>query len=216
MSILGGPVLAILPTPFFPVDKGNYGNHQYSEKVLAQISAQGITAFSIIGHSQGGMVALHIHNYFFTGLDQASTAGGKVLLQSLGTPFRGNTAAGSAANLGEIFGVGCGSNTDLSLDGAGNWLAGIGQASRANLHFYTTTYQQGNFFGDWCSLPMNLILQWPNDGVTEATYAGLPGGQNQGNKEKWCHSVDMGYPPQYTDQARNRILNGNAARAPSF
>lgn len=201
---------------FFPVDKGNYGNHQYSEKVIGQADARGMTAYGVIGHSQGGMVALHIHNFFWSGVEMASKANGKVLLQSVGTPFNGNTAAGSAANLGEIFGVGCGTNTDLSLDGAANWLAGIEMTSRADLHFYTTTYEQGNFFGDWCSLPMNLILQWPNDGVTEATYAPLQGGKNQGNVEKWCHSTEMTYKPQYTDSSRNAKLNSNAARAPAL
>lgn len=159
------------------------------------------------------------------------------MIQSLGTPYNGNTAAGSAANLGEIFGVGCGSNSDLryafysqtfrdsfphflkivlicifSRDGAVNWVSGISAATRADVHFYTTTYQQGNFFGDYCSLPMNLVLQWPNDGVTELTYAALTGANNQGNTEKWCHSTEMGYPAQYDDRNRNAQLNSLAAR----
>jgi len=197
---------------FFPADKGNYANHVYAQKMLAQAQAKGMTKYGVIGHSQGGMVAVHLHNYFFTGLDMASTENGAVLLQSLGTPFQGNTAAGSSASLGELFGIGCGSNTDLSRDGAVNWLSGISGASRSKLQFYSTTYELGKFFGDWCSLPMNIILQWPNDGVTELSYAPLPGAADKGNTQKWCHSVDMGYAPQYTDHARNRILNQNAAR----
>ncbi len=69
-----------------------------------------MTRYSIIAHSQGGMVAAHIRNYLFSGLD--SVSGGR-LIQTLGTPFNGNTAAGSAANLGQIFGIGCGANSDL-------------------------------------------------------------------------------------------------------
>lgn len=30
---------------------------------------------------------------------------------------------------------------------------------------------------------MNLILEWPNDGVTELKYAPLPGAVNMGNKQ---------------------------------
>lgn len=32
-----------------------------------------MTHFGVIGHSQGGMVATHMHNYFFTGLESANT-----------------------------------------------------------------------------------------------------------------------------------------------
>jgi len=194
---------------FFPVDKGNYGNHQYSEKILSQVQNQGMQSYSIVGHSQGGMVGSHIHNYFWSGMDTAKSGR---LVQSLGTPYQGNSAAGSMANLGEVFGVGCGANPDLALDGAANWLTGINTVTRNNVHFYTTTYQQGNFFGDWCNFAMNLVLQWPNDGVTELKYAKLSGGVYVNNKEKWCHSVEMTYSPQFDDRTRNAELNSNAAR----
>jgi len=194
---------------FYPVDKGNHANDHYTNKILAQVENQNMESFGVIGHSQGGMVALHMHNFYWTGL---ANANGPRLIQTVGTPFQGSTAAGSAAKLGEIFGIGCGSNTDLSRDGAVNWLAGISNEARQDVHFYTTTYQQGNFFGDWCSLPMNLILQWPNDGVVELVWAKLPGGVSMGNKEKWCHTTDMGYAPQYDDTGRNAEMNQNAAR----
>jgi hypothetical protein len=83
---------------------------QYAARILDQVSKQGMTRYGIIAHSQGGMVATHIRNYLFSGLDSAE---GNRLIQSVGTPYNGNTAAGSAANLGDIFGIGCGSNTDL-------------------------------------------------------------------------------------------------------
>eukprot|EP01126_Amoeba_proteus_P053044 TRINITY_DN6448_c0_g1_i8.p1 TRINITY_DN6448_c0_g1~~TRINITY_DN6448_c0_g1_i8.p1 ORF type:complete len:411 (-),score=74.58 TRINITY_DN6448_c0_g1_i8:152-1384(-) len=194
---------------FFPVDKGNYGNHEYTTKILAQVESNKLNSFGVIGHSQGGLVALHMHNFFWSGLESAT---GGLLIQTLGTPYLGSSAAGSAANLGEIFGIGCGSNSDLSRDGAANWLSGISAASRADVSYYTTTYKQGNLLGDWCSLPMNLILEWPNDGVTELEFSSLPGGVNKGNKEKWCHSTDMGYPAQYDDHSRNVEMNSAAAR----
>jgi len=199
-------------TVFFPVDKGNYANHEYSTRILAQVQQAGMDSYAVIGHSQGGMVGTHIHNYFWSGMEKVSTANGAKLIQSVGTPYKGSTAAGSTADLGNVFGIGCGSNSDLSLDGAANWLTGISQAARTSVSFYTTTYELGSFFGDWCSLPMNLVLQWPNDGVTELTYGNLPGAVNMGNKEKWCHSVDMGYAPQFTDVSRNAAMNQAAAR----
>jgi hypothetical protein len=77
------------------------------------------------------------------------------------------------------------------------------------VNYYSTTYVQGKLFGDYCNLATNLVLSWPNDGVskigrgegrekdmrekrvddltaekvTELEYAQLPGGQNQGNTE---------------------------------
>lgn len=73
-------------------------------------------------------------------------------IQSIGTPYQGSyrrkfteisgcTAAGSAANLGSAFGVGCGDNFDLSLDGAVLWLSGISSDAKANVYYYTTTYK---------------------------------------------------------------------------
>jgi hypothetical protein len=59
---------------------------------------------------------------------------------------------------------------------------------------------------------MNLVLQWPNDGVTEYDYAHLSGAQFGGNTQKWCHSTDMGYPAQYDDHSRNAVMNKQAAR----
>jgi hypothetical protein len=155
------------------------------------------------------MVGLHLLNYFETGLDDAT---GTRLLQSVGTPYRGCSAAGSAANLGKLFGVGCGSNTDLSTDGAKLWLAGISSAAKQEVHYYTTTYEQGKFFGDWCNIAMNAVLEWPNDGTTELENAQLDGATYMGNTEKQCHTDDMAYPAQYHDATRNAKMNADAAR----
>jgi len=189
--------------------RGNYAHHAFALKALDYINSVGTTSFSLIGHSQGGCVSAHIYNYFFTGLDNAS--GGR-LIQSVGTPYTGCTAAGSLANLGEIFGVGCGSNNDLSLDGAANWLTGISPDTAREIYFYTTTYEQGKFFGDYCNLPINLVLQWPNDGTAELKFAKIANGNNMGNKEKQCHTDGMAYVAQYMDVSRNTQMNSAAAR----
>jgi len=222
----GAPTLLMLPgyctdvNPFatsknhfthaaYPVQKGNFAHDEYARIMAGKAEQHGMDSFSIIGHSQGGIVGTHLLNYYWSGTDNASDGR---LVQTVASPFQGCSAAGSSANLGEIFGIGCGSNTDLSRDGSVNWLQGVSAATRKRVHYYTATYQQGKFFGDWCSLPMNLVLQWPNDGVVELVYAHLPGGVNMGNKQKWCHSTEMSYPPVCTDSQRNTEMNAAAAR----
>jgi len=194
---------------FFSNPNANLGNNAFAQKVADFVNSQGITSFGAIGHSQGGMVGLHLLNYFETGLDFAT---GGVKLQSLGTPYNGCSAAGSSANLGKAFGVGCGSNTDLSVDGAKLWLAGITAESRKEVNYYTTSYEQGSFFGDYCNMAINAVLEWPNDGTTEIQYASLSGATSKGNTQKQCHTTGMKYTAQYLDNNRNKAMNTAAAR----
>jgi hypothetical protein len=195
---------------FFTMTKGNYGHQEFAVQAIKYMSDSGAQSFGLVGHSQGGCVSVHIANYFFTGNDQAT---GGYRIQSVGTPFQGCTAAGGLADLGDIFGIGCGSNNDLSLDGSKVWLAGISPDTRKNVFYYTTTYEQGKIFGDWCNLPINAILLWPNDGTTEIKNAPLPGGsRNMGNTQKECHTTDMSYPPQYRNPVRNAKMSADAAR----
>eukprot|EP01117_Protostelium_nocturnum_P018008 TRINITY_DN742_c0_g1_i1.p1 TRINITY_DN742_c0_g1~~TRINITY_DN742_c0_g1_i1.p1 ORF type:complete len:682 (-),score=243.01 TRINITY_DN742_c0_g1_i1:71-2116(-) len=184
-------------------------NEEFAQKVIKFAESQGLDSYALIGHSQGGMVSAHILNYYFTGMDNLDAS--KRLIQSVGTPYMGSNAAGTAANIGKSFGVACGSNFDLSTDGAVLWLSGITQATREQIYYYTTTYGSGGFFGDYCSLPMNAILEWPNDGTTELDNAILQGGHNMGNTKEWCHVTEMKYPAQFTDRKRNKEMNANAA-----
>jgi len=196
--------------PFFFLNSGaSITNDEFSQKVLSFAETNNLESYSFVGHSQGGMVGAHISNYYFSGLDK--TSGGKKI-QSLGTPYQGCTAAGSAANLGSAFGVGCGDNFDLSPDGAGLWLSGITSDAQSDVSYYTTTYSLGNFFGDYCSMAMNLILEWPNDGTSELDYTTLNGGTNMGNTQKQCHITGLAYTAQYLDHTRNKKMNANAAR----
>jgi len=148
-------------------------------------------------------------NYYFTGLDKVT--GGRIV-QTLGTPFQGCSAAGNAANLGSLFGVSCGANDNLTPAGAGTWLQGITTTTRNAVSYFTTTYAQGQLFGDYCNLAMNLLLEFPNDGTTEFNRGQLPSGNNLGNTQKWCHTGTMKYPAQYTDDTRNKDMNSKAAR----
>jgi len=170
---------------------------------------QGMTKWSGIGHSQGGMVLVHVHNYYFTGIDHSAT-GRKI--QSVGAPYQGNSGAGTAANLIKMFGFGCGENFDLTTDGSNLWLVGIAPETRKEVFYYTTSYKQGTFFGDYCNMAVNLILKWPNDGTCEDALSNLKGGSDQGNKEAWCHTSTMKYSAQYYDNPRNKQMNSLAAR----
>jgi len=194
---------------FFLDMNANIGNDAFAMRVDNHAKKIGANRYSVIGHSQGGMVSLHLLNHYWTGLDHA--ANGR-LVQSIGTPWLGNSVAGSAANLGKAFGVGCGANVDLTNDGAKNWLAGINKANFQYVYYYTSTYKQGSLFGDYCNMAINALIQWPNDGVTEIKYTTLPGATNCGNKEQQCHTGGMKYEPHYLDNARNAEMNSKAAR----
>jgi len=190
---------------FFLVKLASLSNDDFSKMVHDYATSKSLDAYTVVGHSQGGMVGTHLLNFYWTGLDHFVDSG-KRLVQSVGTPYQGCSAAGSTANLGEMFGIGCGENYQLTLDGAKTWAKDILPEVKSHVYYYTTSYKQGNLFGDYCSMAMNAVLQWPNDGVTENKYATFSGANNLGNKEKWCHTVDLGYAAQYTDETRNREM----------
>jgi len=187
----------------------NAGNDEFTKRVLTFLAPYDLESYSIIGHSQGGMVALHMYNYYWSSLDLAT--GGR-LIQSVGTPWEGCTGAGSGADFIKLFGYGCGANSDLTRDGAVNWLKGIKQDSMKQVYYYTTTYEQGNLFGDYCNLAVNMILEWPNDGTTEIVYAKLLFGTYVSNTQKYCHTTDMAYPAQYDNHTKNKEMNSMAGR----
>jgi hypothetical protein len=183
------------------------------------------SGFAGVGHSQGGIALTHLMCTYWSGMDttrlvaQASrnaTTGtlgsGTRVVQSVGTPYKGCSGAGAGASLIKIFGVGCGSNDDLTPDGAALWLSTISQACAADVYYYTTTYKLkgGSWLGEWCNLATSMVLEAPNDGTTELVFADLPGGHNMGNVESECHTTDMVYPPQTDDAKRNVELNANA------
>jgi len=176
-------------------------------RLVADFTAD-YNAFSAVGHSQGGMVITHLFNYYFTGL-AGSTATRK--LQSVGTPYQGNSGAGSAADLINIFGVGCGKNPSLTKDGAALWLAGITAETRAAVSFYTTQYPSGLF--NYCQAGVGLVLDQPNDGTTELNLAPLDGATDMGHTEGQCHTASMRYDPQCYDAQRNAIIWADAQAA---
>ncbi len=169
-----------------------------------------LPSFGIVAHSQGGAASLHLYTYYWSGLDYAT--GGSRLIQSVGTPYRGTALAGNLALLGQIFGAGCGSNYDLTYNGAAAWLANIPSWAKAKVFYHTTSFTDVWYRYDYCNLATDPFLSDPDDGVVERTYAQLSGGNNLGHKTGWCHTGGMRDPSQTTDASRNSNMNANAAR----
>ncbi|MCS3748417.1 hypothetical protein FHY18_004054 [Xanthomonas arboricola] len=188
--------------------KQNRSNDQFAQRI-AQFASQW-SSFSTVAHSQGGMAALHLYAYYWSGLDNAS--GGRVM-QSVGTPYQGTNLSGVLAAVGSWFGVGCGTNTDLTYDGAKAWLAGIPADARAKVNYYTTSFAKTNWYtNDYCNAASDLVLNDPEDGTVEQVNAQLPGGVNRGHTTGQCHTTGMRDPAQYLDANRNAVMNANAAR----
>lgn len=186
-------------------------NDEFAQRIADFAASQSFASFGTVSHSQGGLATLHLHAYYFTNLELAQ---GPRLLQSIGSPYQGSAIAGSSADLGKVFNIGCGQNFDLTHDGAALWLSGINStAVLDDVYYYMTQYQTGGLI-NYCSLPTNLILAWPNDGVTEIDYAPLPSnaGHHMGASKGECHTTNMQWPPQCWNANRDAEINSNAAR----
>lgn len=168
-----------------------------------------LPSFGIVAHSQGGAASLHLYTYYWSGLDSAT---GTRLIQSVGTPYQGTALAGNLAILGQIFGAGCGSNSNLTYSGASAWLAGIPTWARAKVYYHTTAFTDVWWRYDYCNIATDPFLSDPDDGVVERAYAQLSGAVNLGHKTGWCHTTGMRDPAQTGDSSRNANMNSNAAR----
>ncbi|MCU0753696.1 MAG: conditioned medium factor [Xanthomonadales bacterium] len=167
-------------------------------------------SFGVVAHSQGGAASLHLYTYYWSGLDNAV---GARRIQSVGTPYQGTNLSGILASLGSWFGVGCGTNNDLTYSGARAWLAGIPTSRRGAVNYYTTSFRLTNWWSnDYCQIATDLVLSDPEDGTTEQTYGQLPGAVNRGHVTGQCHTASMRDPAQFLDASRNSVMNTNAAR----
>ncbi len=189
-------------------DPNQSRTHDQFANLIRNFGAQ-FPSFGAVAHSQGGAASLHLYTYYWSGFDYAT---GNRLIQTVGTPYQGTALAGNLAVLGQVFGAGCGSNSDLTYSGAASWLAGIPSWARAQVHYSTTSFTDVWYRYDYCSLATDLLLGDPEDGVTERAYGQLPGGNNRGHKIGWCHTSGMRDPAQTSDSARNADMNANAAR----
>lgn len=185
----------------------NRTHDAFAQTILAQGAP--MKSYGVVAHSQGGMAALHLSTFYWSGLDWSQ---GERLIQSVGTPYQGTPLAGDAAVLGSIFGSGCGSNADLDPAGAAAWLSLIPSASRANVWYWSTSFTDRPFQIDFCNFISGLLLSDPEDGVVERSRAQLPGANNMGHTQGWCHTAGMRDPAQTTDAARNAQMNERARR----
>lgn len=206
--------------PSNPFPTSDFTNYiPFTDLLLTSVSndafARGIYSFAVnnnvagcecIAHSQGGAACTHLYTYYYSCLDYSSVPG--KMIQSLGTPYQGTPIAGVLAEIGSIFGAGCGANYDLSTDGAPIWLSGIPSWSRSQVYYYTTSFPD-QFFA-YCSLATEPFLDDPNDGVTEEWRDQLSGGNNMGHTTGECHTTGLNYPAQYLDNSRNYVMDAAA------
>jgi hypothetical protein len=189
-------------------DPSQNRSHDQFARMIRDYGAQ-FDSFGGVGHSQGGAALLHLYTYYWSGLDSSS---GPRLLQSVGTPYQGTALAGNLALLGQIFGVGCGTNWDLTYDGAALWLAGIPAWARSRLYYWTTSFTDVWWRYDYCHIGSDLLLSDPDDGAVERWSGQVPGAHNMGHKTGWCHTVGMRDPAQYMDHTRNAEMNASGNR----
>ncbi len=167
-------------------------------------------SFGVVAHSQGGAASLHLYTYYWSGLDNAV---GSRLIQSVGTPYQGTNLAGILATLGSWFGVGCGTNNDLSYSGGSAWLSRIPTWARGKVNYYTTSFRSTNWYtNDYCQIATDLVLSDPEDGTTEQAKGQVSGAINRGHVTGQCHTAGMRDPAQYLNSTRNATMNSNAAR----
>jgi len=182
--------------------------HDQFARLIRNFGAQ-FPSFGIVAHSQGGCASLHLYTYYWSGLDYSS---GYRLIQSVGTPYQGTSLAGNLALLGEIFGIGCGTNWDLTYDGARLWLSGIPSWARNRVYYATASFEDKWWRYDYCNMASDLVLDDPDDGTIEKWAGQLSGAHNLGHKEGWCHTAGMRDPAETSDHSRNYWMNIYANR----
>ncbi len=187
--------------------KQNISHNTFAQRVRNFGSSY--NSYGIVAHSQGGAAALELYTKYWSGLDNASSGR---LIQSVGTPYQGTALAGNLAAIGDVFGAGCGTNTDLTYNGASNWLSTIPTWARAKVNYYTTSFTDNWWSYDYCHLATDLFLDDPEDGTTEKWSGQLSGATNRGHKTGQCHTSGMRDPQQTRDTGRNSTMSSNAAR----
>ena len=92
-------------------------------------------SFSVVSHSQGGLVGIHLHSFYWSKLESATNGR---MLQSVGSPYQGTALAGNLAAIGDVLGVGCGVNSEMTHDGAALWQSTLPASTTPHVHYYTT------------------------------------------------------------------------------
>ncbi len=175
----------------------NRTHDQFAQLIAQSAASAQLSSFGVVAHSQGGPASLQLLTFYTTGLDVSS---GERRIQSVAAPYQGTPLAS--------FGfLACGNNANLTPAGSSTWLAGIPSWARAQVFTWTTSNS-----GSACYGLVDFILANPEDGTVEKTRGELPSGNNMGHITGWCHTTGMSNPANYTDAARNALMNTNAAR----
>ena len=185
------------PKLVFLDPNANRSHDQFAQLLAQQATNAGLSSFGIVAHSQGGCAALHLLTYYASGLDLSS--GGR-RIQSVASPYQGTPLA-------QFGGLACGVNNDMTPAGSATWLAGIPSWARAEVSYWTTSNS-----GAICSTLTDFLLTDPEDGTVEQFRGQLPGANSMGHVLGWCHTTGMSNPANYTDHARNAVMNAAAAR----
>mmetsp|Transcript_26088 Transcript_26088/g.34248 ORF Transcript_26088/g.34248 Transcript_26088/m.34248 type:complete len:729 (-) Transcript_26088:347-2533(-) len=191
-------------------------NDDLAREILAFMAGKNAQKYTMVGHSQGGMAALHIYTYYWSGLDQIAQEVGEdvYLIQALSSPFQGTPLmdywflTNFLAELGFL----CGYITDLSKDGALAWLEGIPLDRRRGVMYYTIWNGEGYVP---CVLAAEIFFSSYDDGATEVQYNSLEGSAGpavENPKASWCHSTGMNHDPGYYDHSRNQVMKRCAAK----
>lgn len=183
-------------------------SHDEFAKRIQNFGAQ-YNSYGVVAHSQGGAASLTLYSRYWSGLDNATNGR---LIQSVGTPYQGTALAGNLAAIGSIFGAGCGKNTDLTYSGASNWLATIPNWAKADVNYYTTSFDTAWWSYDYCHIATDAFLDDPEDGTTEKWSGQLAGAVDRGHTLGQCHTGGMRDPSQTKDTSRNAVMSSNAAR----
>ncbi|MFM7050749.1 MAG: hypothetical protein ACKOYN_01250 [Planctomycetota bacterium] len=202
------------PLAHFSADAFKYENPNQNmphDAFARDIAARAASykSYGLVAHSQGGCAGLHLYAFYWSGLDWA---GPGRLIQCVGSPFEGTPMAGNLAALGEVFGVQCGQNYDMTPAGAAAWLSTVPTAPRAKVFTHTTTFTDNWWSFDYCNIVTDAFLSDPEDGVVEHSSGHFPGANDMGIKTGWCHVSGMRDPDQATDAARNAVMNTQGAR----
>lgn len=175
----------------------NRTHDQFAQLIAQRAASAQLSSFGVVAHSQGGPASLHLLTFYTSGLD-VSTGGRRI--QSVAAPYQGTPLAS--------FGfLACGNNANLTPSGSSTWLANIPSWARAEVFTWTTSNS-----GSACNGLVDFLLTNPEDGTVEKSRGELPSGNNMGHVTGWCHTTGMTNPANYTDAARNALMNAQAAR----
>jgi hypothetical protein len=144
-------------TLFLDLD-ANRLNDEFAVRI--RDAASSFSSFGIVAHSQGGLASLHLRSFYWSPLDNSN--GGR-RLQTLASPYQGQPLAGLLAKVGQALGFLCGSNDDLTYDGARLWLASVPMSARKEVYYWAAKYGNNGLI-HYCNLAANIVLGWPNDG----------------------------------------------------